>query len=113
MRKSRQRPAASLQTNLLHNETHPGRTNSVATTISKPVTSSISTTAATTVSRPVTSSTTAATTASRPMTSSISRISTTAAKTVSRPVTSSISFLLAEEEQQDYEVRKNIEKYIF
>ena len=97
MRKSRQRPTATLQSNLLHNKTQPGRTTSEATTISRPLTSSI----------------TAATTASRPMTSSISRISTTAAKTVSRPVTSSISFLLAEEEQQDYEVRKNIEKYIF
>ena len=79
----------------------------VSSTISRPVTSSISTTAATSVLRPVTSSisTTVATTISRPVTSSISA---TVATTISRPVTSSISFLLAEEEQQDYQVRKTV-----
>ena len=71
------------------------------------MTSSISATVSSTVSRPVTSSisTTAATSVSRPVTSSIS---TTVATTISRPVTSSISFLLAEEEQQDYQVRKTV-----
>ena len=101
-KKSRQHPNT-----LLLDKTQPGRTTTVATSISIPVTSSISATVSSKVSRPVTSSisTTAATSVSRPMTSSIS---TTVATTISRPVTSSISFLLAEEEQQDYQVRKTV-----